>query len=331
MKLKLPNYYKKFKCIADKCTDNCCIGWEIDIDEKTAEFYETVGGEMGKRLRDSIKDRSFILKNQRCPFLNDCNLCDIIIELGEEGICSICTEHPRYYGWYGDIKEGGIGICCEEAARLILTEDNGIFEADIHDEETEAVDKALYGYLDRARQQIFEYLSKPGLSFNEKAQNVLFFAEELQDELDFGTGYLPEICPAEFDKLAVKTKDFISAFAILEPIDSTWEKTLSAIAVKAPCINEEYLSKIFAYYIWRYFMRAVFDLDALSKVRLAALSCIMIALISEGDDLQSYISAAKLYSKEVEYSEENLEALLEMTYTDPVFSSDYISALLSLY
>ncbi len=25
-----PDYYTEFKCIADKCTHSCCVGWEIN-------------------------------------------------------------------------------------------------------------------------------------------------------------------------------------------------------------------------------------------------------------------------------------------------------------
>ena len=46
MKEVFPNYYKKFKCIADKCKHNCCIGWEIDIDNDTLEFYFNNGTEI---------------------------------------------------------------------------------------------------------------------------------------------------------------------------------------------------------------------------------------------------------------------------------------------
>ena len=35
MVFRVPSYYKNFRCIADKCPDNCCRGWEIDIDEDT--------------------------------------------------------------------------------------------------------------------------------------------------------------------------------------------------------------------------------------------------------------------------------------------------------
>ena len=160
MKLRLPEYYKKFKCIADRCTDNCCIGWEICIDNKSMEFYNSVEGDFGKRLRHNIKDGSFMLCGERCPFLNDKNLCDIIINLGENRLCGICAEHPRYYGWYEDIKEGGIGLCCEEAARIILDSGNSgrFFETDIPDEETEECESEIYDFLFCARENIFRFL-----------------------------------------------------------------------------------------------------------------------------------------------------------------------------
>lgn len=44
-----PDYYERFHCIADRCRHNCCIGWEIDVDEDALAAYRTVGGEMGER------------------------------------------------------------------------------------------------------------------------------------------------------------------------------------------------------------------------------------------------------------------------------------------
>ena len=40
MKTVAPDYYPNFKCIASECRHNCCIGWEIDIDEDTFEYYK---------------------------------------------------------------------------------------------------------------------------------------------------------------------------------------------------------------------------------------------------------------------------------------------------
>lgn len=128
-----PSYCGSFQCIASRCRDNCCIGWEIDIDEETDQFYRTVKGEFGKRLEDGISREGtphFRLRGEkeRCAFLNSDNLCDIFIHLGEEHLCGICREHPRFYEWYEEIPgvpdwtETGLGLCCEEAARLFVSE-----------------------------------------------------------------------------------------------------------------------------------------------------------------------------------------------------------------
>lgn len=34
---------------------------------------------------------------ERCPLLNDCNLCEVLLHLGEDKMAQICTDHPRYY------------------------------------------------------------------------------------------------------------------------------------------------------------------------------------------------------------------------------------------
>ncbi|MBR3971610.1 MAG: flagellin lysine-N-methylase, partial [Ruminococcus sp.] len=148
-----PDYYKDFKCIADKCTHNCCIGWEIEIDPDTEEFYKSYKGNLSERLHKDIcreEDTShFILKeNDRCPFLNSRNLCDIIIEAGEEHLCTICREHPRFHNELPKRTESGLGMCCEECARLILTKKEPvsfIYEGDprTDDEIIELRDKAI--------------------------------------------------------------------------------------------------------------------------------------------------------------------------------------------
>ena len=95
MKTVFPKYYAKFKCRADKCSDNCCIGWEIDVDDVSYEKYCGVNGDFGQMLRDRIYlspegDRCFRLgDNDRCPFLNKDNLCDLILAQGEGALCQI--------------------------------------------------------------------------------------------------------------------------------------------------------------------------------------------------------------------------------------------------
>ena len=147
MIFRTPAYYKKFKCIASDCSDNCCIGWEIDIDRISRARYERVSGSFGDRLREGMTESpdgscSFCLsEGRRCVFLNKDNLCDIIIELGEDALCQICRDHPRYFEWFDDgTKEGGMGLCCEEAARIILTNEEpfSVTETEIRDDEEES-------------------------------------------------------------------------------------------------------------------------------------------------------------------------------------------------
>ena len=120
---RVPHYYKAFHCIASDCRDNCCVGgWEIDIDEETAQYYLSMEGEFGDRLRNSITrtdEYCFRLKDGKCPFLDSRGLCEIYQVLGEDKMGVVCTQFPRYTEYYGAVKETGIGLACEEAARII--------------------------------------------------------------------------------------------------------------------------------------------------------------------------------------------------------------------
>lgn len=124
MKVYFPSYYKDFKCIADRCRYSCCVGWEIDVDDGTVEAYEGLGGELGREIRSHISGGVIgMCSDGRCPFLDSRGLCRIISSLGEEYVSDICREHPRFYHSVGGSVEGGIGISCEEAARIILSSD----------------------------------------------------------------------------------------------------------------------------------------------------------------------------------------------------------------
>ena len=131
MIFRYPDYYEKFSCIAGACEDTCCAGWEIDIDDKSYEYYKTVGGAFGEMLRQNIKEyendeedayesHGFILKeDRRRPFLNENQLCVIYQELGEQALCEVCTDTPRDFLEYGGARELALSASCPEAGRLI--------------------------------------------------------------------------------------------------------------------------------------------------------------------------------------------------------------------
>ena len=79
-------------------------------------------------------------------FLNKENLCDIFINLGEDRLCDICREHPRFYNWFGDYTEVGLGLCCEEAERLLFSDSKPLtfVEEVTQDEEQDYSDEDEY-------------------------------------------------------------------------------------------------------------------------------------------------------------------------------------------
>lgn len=125
-----PAYYPEFTCTAGACRHNCCVGWEIDIDDETLALYKTIDGPLGERLKTGISMEDtphFVLTNDgRCPFLNGENLCDLICGLGEDALCQICADHPRFRNDWPDRTELGLGLCCEAAGQLILTWDSPV-------------------------------------------------------------------------------------------------------------------------------------------------------------------------------------------------------------
>ncbi len=125
MRIYAPDYYPSFLCIAGACRHTCCEGWEIDIDEESLRRYRAMRGPFGRRIRQCISPEGtphFILKEgERCPLLNESGLCDLILQRGEGALCQICADHPRFRNFWSDRVEVGLGLACEEAARLILS------------------------------------------------------------------------------------------------------------------------------------------------------------------------------------------------------------------
>lgn len=125
-KVVVPPYYHRFHCVADKCRHTCCAGWEIDIDQVDLERFQQMTGPLGEKLKACIETENGyahfrLLEGERCPFLNEKNLCEMILQYGEEAVCRICREHPRFVNEAEDHLEVGLGMCCEAAAELILT------------------------------------------------------------------------------------------------------------------------------------------------------------------------------------------------------------------
>ena len=303
-----PDYYKDFKCIAGACRHSCCIGWEIEIDKATKEFYDSVGGEMGRRLSENIKEGDtpeFILtENERCPFLNKDNLCDIIINLGEEHISHICREHPRFYNEICGRVEAGLGLSCEEAARIVLgKKTKTILECS---GETTSDDKIL-----SLRDDLISLLQK-----REKSIRMRLF-----EVLNMCNTSLPE-----------RGVEFWTDFLLsLECMDEAWRDKISVLKILDGARSDKFDSymkgreteyeQLAVYLIYRHFATAADMDDAATRACFCVFGVWLVyalglcAFLEKGEfSFEDQVELVRLFSSELEYSEENTDALLDEFY-----------------
>ena len=311
MKLVAPSYYKDFKCVGGSCTDNCCIGWEIDIDKKTHAKYKREEGSLGERLRKNISDDEiphFVLDGERCPFLNRLGLCDLIIERGDGYLCDICREHPRYYTVLGDMVFGGVGMCCEAAAELILTCEKPTELVTLEtDGEREECDEELLSAVIDLRDKIHEIFGERTQSIVYTLQEMLKLAENAQAKIDE-----EPISPCNTREF----KDFSqidSVFAKMEFMTGELFNLLGKAGqkndiTKIKTVNK-YLHNILAYFLHRYLPKAAEDGDILGKMAIITVSVLTLARLFSAEEnltLERAVYLSRLYSKEVEYNEDNV-------------------------
>lgn len=294
MKLVYPGYYEEFKCIAGRCRHTCCIGWEIDIDEGSLCRYEKLDGEFGQKVRCSISYEGsphFLLKKgDRCPFLNEDNLCDMILNLGEESLCEICTYHPRFRNFFSDCEEIGLGLCCEAAAELIIKDNESFYlcNFDLSDD-----------------------------SYTDEERELLFLREELFGIIKEEAFPIEERFERLFSRVSVTLPDkalseWCDVFLSLERLDDSWTdvliklKSAQNIEITASDKEQENLA---TYFLYRYIATAKSFSDIQKCSFFAVLSVKMIC--AAGAVLGDICEAARMYSGEVEYSEENLFEIME--------------------
>lgn len=299
MKEIKPDYYDDFHCTAGRCRHTCCRGWEIDVDETTLSYYQSLQGELGDRLRRAIgrgADGSAhfrLREDESCPFLNEKNLCDLIPALGEEHLCRICTDHPRFRNFFSERTEIGLGLCCEEAARLILTRREKTCFIEQGEETLLPEEEAIV----RLRAKLIALMQDRSVPIPERYDRILTAVH----------GSLPEKTGAEW-------ADYLFGLERLEP---AWDDRLNRLrnggeAAAAPDpIAEEQLC---VYFLYRHLAGALYDGDLAGRAVFAVLSCMLIREIwaADGDGIEDWIEIAREYSSEIEYSEENLCALLDV-------------------
>ena len=455
MKVRVPNYFNEFKCIASECEDTCCAGWEIVIDDETYKRYENVEGEFGEILRSKIVksdgENIFLLNNGNCSFLNEKKMCEIYINLGENHLCYTCQQFPRYTEEFLDLKEVGLSLSCPEAARIILrkaenttfnlseedkcesktqkeleydlslsceninssnctlgecsnskdnenresfnlsesenrqcldlknSEDiegnNSEVDSFTEDEDyfDEGIDEEILSEFLECRNIVFKIIERNDFDLGTKAALALEFVKEVQNKIDLGDmDEIPELMEEYRDenfvntlvkelesykgKESIKHKnlcEYLKVYKKIKHINSNdplgLEKALKYFEGneefylrKHKEFNEYYkenlykFKNILVYFIFRYFMKAIFDYDVSAKIKLAIISTLMIkelAVVRFIDNNNEFteedmVEVSRIYSKDIEHSDENIENLQEIFETEEIFEVDEILPML---
>lgn len=307
MQTFVPTYYAKFSCKAGACRHSCCIGWEIDIDADSLEFYRSVGGDFGGKLRENIISEEntahFCLgEGERCPFLNSDNLCDIYINLGEDRLCQICADHPRYRNYIGGRCEMGLGMACEAACELILSQTeptDWVVLDDGEETETDSTDSASSEWeteLTAKRAPVIEILQNRTKTVDERVREILSILGE--DDVWFGR----------------TVDEWREIYNGLERLDGSWGEMLLRLTeenAEWTDSNDLLWENLLVYFVNRHVTNAADEWDFAARLSFALLSYAVIRTISADGNFHDIAEAARMYSSEVEYSEDNTDALLD--------------------
>lgn len=297
MKIVKPTFYKNFKCIAGDCPDSCCHGWEVDADSDSLEYYKTLDNslEIKKRIdsvlsKDEFDNTIFTLApKKRCPFLNDENLCDMHIAIGGEHTPYTCRTFPRFIYDYGATREIGISFSCPVASDMMYNTESFDFETDINSDlpTLNDIDAEKYFLLYKGRAEAYKIAKDKNKSIRER----------LNDLLDLGVLLQEKLFPYDEggDDIA-----FFDVFKNPELINPEWKEKVENFSLKQVSDTQSN-ENILMYFLYKYLMQAVYDNDALSKIKMAVLGVLINTYFGEDS------WTVHLWSKETEHSQYNMD------------------------
>ncbi len=186
----IPDYYKEFHCIADRCEDTCCAGWQIVIDEVSLEKYKWMTGDYRKTVWKNINWLTGTFKQdkeKRCAFLNEDNLCDLCLNKGEKSFCKTCKTYPRHIEEFEGVREISLSVSCPEAARILLNKKDKVTYLTYEragEEEYEDFDPFFFSLLEDARSKMLNILQDRSLPIGTRVILVLGMAHDMQGRVN---------------------------------------------------------------------------------------------------------------------------------------------------
>ena len=341
MKTYAPDFYKDFHCLADKCPDSCCRqGWQIPVDDAHAEYYRTLPGALGEKVRADLieADGELCLKQEGgvCALLEENGLCPLVREYGEDALCRICHTHPRFYEQYGGTEEVHLSLSCPEAARLALCRTAPIcYEVRADDRPVETmntINPDEYFFLLRVRKFSLALAQHRALPFSDRLTLLLLLAQKAQRLMEEEKYELCKplirrfLSPGYRRKKLLFTRrlrkagtSFLPEVTLLRSMEQLTGQLPPLLKQALFCVkqsrefdeaNEALLENLLVQYLAHYIPKAVNDGRVDTKIYLSALLtltvrrlCICTGAYEKAADY------AGILAKDLEHSAENMEKL----------------------
>ncbi len=337
----IPSFYKEFCCVAGKCPDTCCKDWDIVVDESAYKFYESLNGEYGENIRQSMitdEDGDIIFRLREdgfCPHLTAEKLCGIQVRFGESAVCETCRKFPRISQDYTEFTEYLLSMACPSAAKLMLEESKFDFLSNFTvKREDNGYSKEFMNFLLIARDitaEIFKNKSEPFANRLKKGLAYTEYVQQLIDDEKFDIKQLYEY-KCNYSPIEGADRKFVfELHGNLDIMDSTYREELRACgeyALQANEATEREFENLALYYIYRYYLTAIASCDIITSIkRIYCAYVICSALISKNkaeNDTEQRILIIQKYSKEVEHSFENTDILTDEFVFNDKFSSEYL-------
>lgn len=340
MKYVVPDYFHEFKCVAERCRDTCCAGWDIAVDDRTLEKYDHLKGGIRNRIKNSVDyaNGTYYRSKGKCVLLSSEGLCDVYTEAGEEYMCAACRNYPRHKEIFYDTREATLSISCPEVARMILSREEKVqFKSYYNNKKKDNYDAAT-GWEEAifaAREAIYAIIQNRELSIEVRQALVLGFAHDYQRRInqckENNTLILQEleelISKYSSPKWAQKVEKYISGYRGhktaakrviktmihvydgMEQVDVKWKK---ALGYKGGYTQVQ-IEQLLIYWISVYFAGGIYDGDIYTKTRFALVNTLIM--------MQMAPEEVHHYAREVEHSQDNLEYLEKCIRKKPVFSA----------
>ena len=327
---RTPEYYHKFQCIASACPDSCCQEWEVDLDPDTAARYQALPGALGDMLRSKMRTEDgtvyLTVTDRRCPMWRQDGLCEIQCQLGHDALSHTCREFPRLRHDYGDFAERGLELSCPAAAAWILSpEYQTVLTAILPDQEEGDYDREAMDILLKSREILLSFWEEAPYPTSKMLAVTLLYGHEVQSWLDGGEepDFDPEALWETANKLAL-SGDIGALNAFFRDLDILTPRWQARLDAPAPGPWPKETALFVRYALQRYHLQAVSDYDLICRIKWIIVACLLLRHIG-GD----FIKTAQLFSKEIENSADNMDALFDGVYTSPAFTDRALLGLLT--